>query len=66
MLSAETTTTQSESIQQLQGQGFSQEQVDLLLRYRLQYEDGTYRDEPPEHRRLEFISWLYTTGKIDG
>lgn len=65
MLSAESIITQREEIQQLQEQGFSQEQIDLLLRYQNNYENGTYRDEPPEYRRLDFIRWLYTNGKIE-
>ena len=65
MLPAESIITQREEIQQLQEQGFSQEQIDLIVRYRNNYEDGTYRDEPPEYRRLDFIRWLYTNGKIE-
>lgn len=65
MLPAESIITQREEIQQLQEQGFSQEQIDLIVRYRTHYENGTYRDEPPEYRRLDFIRWLYTNGKIE-
>jgi hypothetical protein len=66
MLSAESTTiTRDEEIQQLQEQGFSKEQIELILRFRDQYTDGTYKDEPPEYRRLDFIRWLYTNGKLE-
>ncbi len=66
MLSAGSTTiTRDEEIQQLQEQGFSKEQIELILRFRDQYVDGTYKDEPPEYRRLDFIRWLYTNGKLE-
>ncbi len=66
MLQAESTTiTRDEEIQQLREQGFTPEQVDIILHYRDQYMNGTYRDEPPEYRRLDFLRWLYTNGKIE-
>ena len=65
MLPVESTITCDEEIQQLQEQGFSQAQIETILRYRNQYTTGSYNDEPPEYRRLAFIRWLYTNGKID-
>ena len=66
MLPIESTTiTRDEEIHQLEEHGFSAEQIDIILHYRDQYLDGTYKDEPPEYRRLNFIRWLYTNGKIE-
>lgn len=65
MLPVESTITCDEEIQQLQEQGFSPAQIETILRYRTQYTNGSYIDEPPEQRRLAFIRWLYTTGKIE-
>lgn len=66
MLPAESIITQDEETQALQEQGFNEEQMALLLRFRSDYTSGLYKDEPPEQRRLEFLRWLYTNGKIQG
>ncbi|HEY7347386.1 MAG TPA: hypothetical protein VH599_03635 [Ktedonobacterales bacterium] len=66
MLPIESVITHDEEIQCLQEQGFSEDQVAIILRYRDQYTSGLYKDEPPEQRRLEFIRWLYINGKIEG
>ncbi len=66
MLPAESIITRDEEIQRLREQGFSAEQIALILRYRDDYTSGAYKDEPPEQRRLEFLRWLYTNGKIEG
>jgi hypothetical protein len=65
MLPIESAITRNEEIQQLAGQGFSEAQIELILRYREQYANGIYQDEPPEYRRLAFVRWLYTNGKIE-
>ncbi len=65
MLPVESTITLDEEIEQLKAQGFSEEQVAAMLSYREQYTTGLYKDESPEYRRLDFIRWLYTTGKIE-
>ena len=65
MLPAKAIITCDEEIQCLQEQGFSEEQIALILRYRDDYTTGLYKDEPPEQRRLEFMRWLYTNGKIE-
>ncbi len=61
----ETIITRDEEIRCLQEQGFSEDQVALILRSRDDYTTGQYKDEPPEQRRLEFLRWLYTNGKIE-
>ncbi len=66
MLPAESTIICDEEIEHLREQGFTAEQIALILRYRNDYISGAYKDEPPEQRRLEFIRWLYTNGKIEG
>jgi hypothetical protein len=65
MLQAETIITRDEEIQCLQEQGFSENQIALILRFRNDYTTGLYKDEPPEQRRLEFLRWLYANGKIE-
>jgi len=65
MLPAKSLIAQDEEIQCLREQGFSEEQIALILRYRDDYTTGFYKDEPPEQRRLEFMRWLYTNGKIE-
>jgi DNA-binding transcriptional MerR regulator len=66
MLPIESVITRDEEIQCLQEQGFSADQIALILRLRDEYTSGLYKDEPPEQRRLEFLRWLYTNGKIEG
>jgi hypothetical protein len=66
MLPAESIITHDEEIHCLQEQGFSEDQIALILRFRDDYTTGHYKDEPPEQRRLEFLRWLYVNGKIDG
>ncbi len=65
MLPAKSSISSDEEIQQLREQGFEEEQIALLLTYREHYSSGTYRDNPPEQRRLEFVRWLYQRGKIE-
>lgn len=65
MLPAKSTISSDEEIQQLREQGFDQDQIAFLTAYREHYSSGTYRDNPPEQRRLEFVRWLYQQGKIE-
>jgi hypothetical protein len=65
MLPAKSTISSDEEIQQLRDQGFDQDQITLFMAYRERYSSGTYRDNPPEQCRLEFIRWLYQHGKIE-
>ena len=66
MLPVDSIITQDEEIQVLQEQGFTEGQIALIVRFRSDYTSGLYKDEPPEHRRLEFLRWLYANGKIQG
>jgi hypothetical protein len=66
MLPVESITTRDEEIQTLQEQGFTEDQITLIRRFRNDYTSGLYKDEPPEYRRLEFLRWLYANGKIQG
>jgi hypothetical protein len=65
MLPAKSSIGFDEEIQHLREQGFDEDQVALLTAYRERYSSGTYRDNPPEQRRLEFVRWLYQHGKIE-
>lgn len=65
MLPAKSSISSDEEIQQLREQGFDEDQITLLIAYRERYASGTYSDNPPEQRRLEFVRWLYQRGKIE-
>ncbi|HEY7419986.1 MAG TPA: hypothetical protein VH593_32710 [Ktedonobacteraceae bacterium] len=65
MLPAKSTISSDEEIQQLREQGFDQDQITFLMSCRDHYSSGTYVDNPPEQRRLEFVRWLYQQGKIE-
>lgn len=66
MLPTESVITRDEEIHCLQEQGFSEDQIALIIHLRDDYTSGLYKDEPPEQRRLDFLRWLYTNGKIEG
>ncbi|HEU5370612.1 MAG TPA: hypothetical protein VFU69_19215 [Ktedonobacterales bacterium] len=66
MLPTESIITRDEEIECLQEQGFSADQIALIIRLRDDYTSGLYKDEPPEQRRLDFLRWLYENGKIEG
>ncbi len=66
MLPSESIITRDEEIHCLQEQGFSEDQIALIIRLRDEYTSGFYKDEPPEQRRLDFLRWLYENGKIEG
>ncbi len=52
-------------VQQLEQEGFSQEQIDSLLTLRALYTHGVYHEGDPEHKRQEFIRWLYLQGRLE-
>ena len=52
-------------VQQLEQEGFSQEQIDSLLALRVLHTDGVYHEEDPERNRQEFIRWLYLQGRLE-
>ena len=51
--------------QQLEQEGFSQDQITGLLALRALYTQGVYQQEDdPERNRQEFIRWLYLQGRL--
>ncbi len=52
-------------VQQLEQEGFSQEQIDSLLALRALYTYGVYHEDDPERNRQEFIRWLYLQGRLE-
>ena len=50
--------------QQLEQEGFSQEQIDSLLALKGLYTKGLYYEVDPERERREFIRWLYLQGRL--
>ena len=51
-------------VQQLEQEGFAQEQIDSLLALRALYTHGVYHEDDPERNRQEFIRWLYLHGRL--
>ena len=52
-------------VQQLEQEGFSQEQISSLLALRAMYTYGAYDEDDPERNRQEFIRWLYLRGRLE-
>ena len=52
-------------VQQLEQEGFSQEQIDSLLALRALYTHGVYYEDDPQRKRQEFIRWLYLQGRLE-
>ena len=50
--------------QQLEQEGFSQEQIADLVALKALYTKGLYNDVDPERERREFIRWLYLQGRL--
>ncbi len=48
----------------LRKSGFAEDEVLLLSRLRVDYNENTKRQEAADHRRLEFVRWLVTKGRI--
>ncbi len=44
--------------------GFAEVEMNQLSRLRKDYNERERRQEAANHRRLEFIRWLVTTGKL--
>lgn len=51
-------------IQNLEQVGFSREQIANLFSVKALYQRGVYGQATAEHRRLEFIHWLYLQGRL--
>ena len=52
-------------VQQLEQEGFSQEQIDRFLALRALYTQGVYYEDDPQRKRQEFIRWLYLQGRLE-
>ncbi len=50
--------------QQLEQEGFSQEQIAGLIALKALYTKGLYHEVDPERERREFIRWLYLQGRL--
>jgi hypothetical protein len=50
--------------QQLEQEGFSQEQIAGLIVLKALYTKGLYHEVDPERERQEFIRWLYLQGRL--
>ena len=51
-------------IQNLEHVGFSREQIANLFRVKALYQRGASYEATPEHKRLQFIRWLYLQGRL--
>ena len=51
-------------VNQIEQEGFSQEQIDSLLALRDLYTQGFFHEADPERERREFIRWLYLQGRL--
>ena len=52
-------------MQQLEQEGFSQDQIAGLLALRALYTQGVYHEDDPQRKRQEFIRWLYLQGRLE-
>ena len=53
-----------EAYEMLRLSGFKHVEIDRLTRFRKHYTLGEMDQIPTEHRRLEFMRWLFRTGKL--
>ena len=51
--------------QQLEQEGFSDEQIAGLFTIKALYTQGIYHEDDPERNRQEFIRWLYLQGRLE-
>jgi hypothetical protein len=51
-------------IRNLEHVGFSSEQIATLFSVKALYQRGAYYEATPEHKRQEFIRWLYLQGRL--
>ena len=52
-------------IRQLEQVGFSRDQIANLLRVKALYQRKAYDKANSEHKRLEFVRWLYLQGHLE-
>ncbi len=53
-----------EAFERLRKAGLKESEIDRLMRRRRNYVQTELDQSPAERRRLEFIRWLVTTGKL--
>ncbi len=53
-----------EAIEMLRKAGFNHAEIDRITRFRKHFAPGEDDQAPDDHRRLEFIRWLFRTGKL--
>jgi hypothetical protein len=51
-------------VRQLEHVGFSCEQIAGLERTKALYQQGAYHEAYHEHKRQEFVRWLYLQGRL--
>ncbi len=54
----------SESCESLLEVGFTPEQIEQLSKFRQVYAERERQQSAVEQRRLEFVRWLVTTGRL--
>jgi hypothetical protein len=54
-----------ESIDILRKAGFSHTEIDRIARFRKHFAYSEMDQAPDDHRRLEFVRWLFQNGKIN-
>lgn len=54
-----------ESIEMLRKAGFNHAEIDRITKFRKHFAPGEMDQTPDEHRRLEFVRWLFQTGKLN-
>lgn len=53
-----------EAIEMLRRAGLTHAEVERMIRFRKQYVANEMDRTPDDNRRLEFIRWLFQTGKL--
>jgi len=53
-----------EAVDMLRRAGFNHAQIDRITRFRKNFAPGEMDQTPDDHRRLEFVRWLFLTGKL--
>ncbi len=53
-----------EALEMLRRAGFTASEIDRLCRFRRDYAESEMDQTPADLRRLEFVRWLVTTGRL--
>jgi hypothetical protein len=53
-----------DAFEMLRRAGFTTQEIDRLYRLRRDYTVSQMDQAPANHRRLEFVRWLVTTGRL--